>query len=197
MHAPRTTHLHAVKRIFRYLQGTLDHGLLLRPSATSTIIVAYSDADWAGCKDSCRSTTGYAVYFGPNLIAWRSKKQPTVSKSSTEAEYRAIGYTVAETIRIRKRLCDLGIVITTPTSLYCDNVSATYMTANPVMHDRSKHIAVDYHFVRERVAAGDLTVRYIPKDRLQPFLPCIPVVKVQSVRASPRSAWGGVIEVRG
>ena len=123
--------------------------------------MAYSDADWAGYKDSSRSTTGYAVCFTPNLIACRSKKQPTISKSSTEVEYRAIGYIVAETIWIHKLLCDMGFLIATPTKLYCDNVSATYMIANPVMHDRSKHIAVDYHFVRERVAARDLTVRYI------------------------------------
>lgn len=146
MHVPRTTHLHAVKRIFKYLQGTLVHGLLLRPSADSRIIVAYSDVDWAGCKDTCRSTTGYVVYFGPNLISRRSKKQPTVSTSFTEAEYRVVGYIVAKTIWIRELLHDLHITITTPTRLYCDNVSATFMTANPVQHDRSKHIVVDSHF---------------------------------------------------
>ena len=85
MHAPRTTHLSAVKRIYRYLIGTVDHGLWLRPSKDVTIIIAYSDADWAGCPDSCRSTSGYAIFLGDNLISRRSKKQPTVSKSSTEA----------------------------------------------------------------------------------------------------------------
>ena len=104
MHAPRTTHLYAVKRIFLYLKGTLTHGLFLRPSTSPSIVIAYYDVDWAGCKDSCRSTTGYAVYLDPNLIVWRSKKQPTVSKSSTEAEYCAFGYTVAETVCIRKLL---------------------------------------------------------------------------------------------
>ena len=94
MNAPCTTHLHTVKRIFRYLQG----GLQLRPASSPSVIVAYSDADWAGCKDSCRSTTGYPVFFGSRLISWRSKKQPIVSKSSTEAEYCTVAYTVAETI---------------------------------------------------------------------------------------------------
>ena len=102
VHASCTTHLSAVKRIFRYLQGTLHDGVVLRPAVTSSVIVTYSDADWAGCKDTCRSTTGYAVFFGPNLIAWHSKKQPTVSKSSTEVEYSVVAYAVAETIWIRK-----------------------------------------------------------------------------------------------
>ena len=93
MHAPRTSHLHAVKRIFRYLQGTPDLGLFLHATGTPTIVVAYSDADWAGCRDNRRFTTSYAVFLGKNLISWRSKKQPTVYKSSTEAEYRVVAYT--------------------------------------------------------------------------------------------------------
>ena len=86
MHVPRTTHLHAVKRSFCYLQGTLEHGLWFRPTSTPTLVVAYSDADWACCKDTCFSTAGYAIFLSPNVIAWHFKKQPTVSKSSTETE---------------------------------------------------------------------------------------------------------------
>ena len=105
---------------------------------------------------------GYAVYLGPNLIAWRSKKQPTISKSSTEAEYNAFGYTVTETIWIRKLLYDIGIMLRDPLCLYCDNINATYMYAKRVQHDRSKNIVLDYHFVWERAAAGDLFICYIP-----------------------------------
>ncbi|CAH9134340.1 unnamed protein product [Cuscuta epithymum] len=162
MHAPRTTHLVAVKRISRYLQGTLDHGLWLRPTSRATCVLAYSDADWAGCPDTSRSTTGFAVFLGPNLVSWKSKKQPTVSKSSTEAEYRAVAYTVQDTLHIRSILFELGYPITAPVQLFCDNISASYLTANPVQHARSKHIQIDYHFVRERVAHGDLVVKYIP-----------------------------------
>ena len=85
-----------------------------------------------------------------------------VSKSSTEAEYHVVAYTVVKTIWIRKQLADIRIVLSTPTRVMCDSISATFLTANPCHHDRSKHIAVDYHFVRERVADGDFVVRYVP-----------------------------------
>ncbi|CAH9079866.1 unnamed protein product [Cuscuta europaea] len=166
MHAPRTTHMLAVKRIFRYLQGTIDHGLWLQQSVRPMCILAYSDADWAGCPDTSRSTTGFAVFLGPNLVSWKSKKQPTVSKSSTEAEYRAIAYTVQDTLHIRSVLFELGYAIREPVQLLCDNISASYLTTNPIQHARSKHIQINYHFVRERVADGDLVVKYVPT-RLQ------------------------------
>nr|XP_016501945.1 PREDICTED: uncharacterized mitochondrial protein AtMg00810-like [Nicotiana tabacum] len=114
MHAPRTTHMHCVKRTFRYLQGTLTYGLTLRALSPTFMVIAYSDADWAGCPDSRRSTSGFAMFLGSNLISWRAKKQPTVSKSSTEVEYRAIAYTVAETCWIRHILCELGIFLHEP-----------------------------------------------------------------------------------
>ncbi|CAH9139488.1 unnamed protein product [Cuscuta epithymum] len=162
MHAPRTTHLLAVKRIYRYLQGTSDHGLWLKSDRNISVIMAYSDADWAGCPDSSRSTIGYAVFLGSNFVSWRSKKQPTMSKSSTEAEYRAIAYTVQDTLFVHALLADMGIFISAPVQLYCDNVSASYLAVNPIQHDRSKHIKIDYHFVRERVTHGDLVVKHIP-----------------------------------
>ena len=95
MHAPRTTHLHCVKCIFRYLQGTPTHGLFLRASSSNFIVTAYSGVDWVDYPDTRRSTMGYAVFLRSNLISWRAKKQLTVSKSSTEVEYRAIAYTFA------------------------------------------------------------------------------------------------------
>ena len=102
---------HVVKHIFKYLQGRVDRGLLLHSSIDSSITIAYSDADWASCKDTCCSTTGYTVYFGLNVIAWRSKKQPIISKFSTKDEYRVVGYTIAETIWLCKILFDLGITL--------------------------------------------------------------------------------------
>lgn len=162
MHAPRSTHLHAVKRIFRYLQGTADHGLYFRSASRVDLLVAFCDSDWAGCPDTSRSTTRFAVFLGSNFISWRSKKQPTVSRSSTEAEYRAAAYTSAEIQWLRQLLLDLGILVQVPIRLFCDNISTTYLAANPVLLNRSKHIKVDYHFVRELVSRRHLQVKFIP-----------------------------------
>ncbi|CAH9064067.1 unnamed protein product [Cuscuta epithymum] len=139
--------------------GTMSHGLWLRTGQSISVIVAYSDADWARCPDSCRSTTGYAMFIGGNPVSWRSKNQPTESKSSTETEYRAFAYTVQDTLFIQSLLVDMGIQITAPVQLFCDNVSTSYLAVNPIQHDRNKHIKIDYHFVRERVAHGDLVVK--------------------------------------
>jgi hypothetical protein len=95
MHDPREVHLVAAKRILRYLQGTLDHGLVI-PKSASTQLIVYTDADWAGCPDTCRSTSGYAVFFGGSLVLWSSKRQHTVSRSSAEAEYCAVANGIAE-----------------------------------------------------------------------------------------------------
>ena len=95
MHDPREPHLSALKRILRYLQGTLDLGLHLHRTSPADLTV-YTDADWAGCPDTRKSTSGYAVFLGDNLISWSSKRQSTVSRSSVEAEYRAVTNGVAE-----------------------------------------------------------------------------------------------------
>jgi hypothetical protein len=95
MHTPWEPHLTALKRILRYLRGSLDYGLLLRPSPTSELVV-YTDADWAGCPDTRRSTSGYVVFLGANLVSWAAKRQHVVSRSSAEAEYRVVSNGVAE-----------------------------------------------------------------------------------------------------
>jgi len=161
MHDPREPHLVALKRILRYLQGTLDLGLLLRPSTSSDLVV-YTDADWVGCPDTRKSTSGYAVFLGDNLISWSSKRQSTVSRSSAEAEYRAVANGVAEATWLRQLLQELRAPLRRATLVYCDNISAVYMTFNPVQHQRTKHIEIDLHFVRERVAVGDLRVLHVP-----------------------------------
>ena len=161
MHDPREPHLAALKRILRYVRGTLDLGLLLRPCAQSDLVV-YSDADWAGCPDTRRSTSGYAVFLGDNLISWSSKQQHTVSRSSAEAEYRAVANAVAEVTWLRQLLSELHSPLHKTTLVYCDNISAVYMSLNPIQHQRTKHVEIDLHFVRECIALGDVRVLHVP-----------------------------------
>ncbi|KAJ4801076.1 hypothetical protein LUZ62_052322 [Rhynchospora pubera] len=158
--APTEKHWQLVKRILRYIRGTLHHGLIIKPS-TDLSIHAYCDADWAGCPDDRRSTTGYAVYMGCNLISWSAKKQATVSRSSTEAEYRSLAVTTQEVLWLNYLLLELGYVTKHVPTLWCDNLGATFLAANPVFHARTKHIELDFHFVREKVNAKQLSVRFI------------------------------------
>ncbi|WVZ92355.1 hypothetical protein U9M48_038428 [Paspalum notatum var. saurae] len=161
MHDPREPHLTALKRLLRYLRGTVDHGLLLHRSS-STELVVYTDADWAGCPDTRRSTSGYAVFLGGNLVSWSSKRQPVVSRSSAEAEYRAVANGVAEASWLRQLLAELYSPLAKSTLIYCDNVSAVYLSTNPVQHQWTKHVEIDLHFVRDRIAIGDVRVLHVP-----------------------------------
>jgi hypothetical protein len=161
MHAPRDSHLNLVKRILRYVKGTLDLGMHFSSSPT-TSLTAYSDADWAGCPDTRRSTSGYCIYLGDNLISWSSKRQTTVSRSSAEAEYRAVAHAVAECCWVRQLLGELHHPLSSATVVFCDNVSTVYMASNPVQHHRTKHIEIDIHFVRKKVSLGQVRVLHVP-----------------------------------
>jgi histone deacetylase 1/2 len=157
---PTGVHWEAVKRILRYVKGTLDTGLRIRKSPLHGISI-FTDTDWAGCVDDRRSTGGYAIFVGPNLVSCSSKKQPTVSRSSTEAEYKALANGAAEAIWVDSVLTELGVQRQRTPILWCDNLGATYLTANPVFHACTEHIEIDFHFVCERVATGELEVRFI------------------------------------
>nr|GEW19583.1 ribonuclease H-like domain-containing protein [Tanacetum cinerariifolium] len=125
-------------------------------------LIAYSDADWVGCPTTRRSTSGYYVFLGDNLLTWSSKRQDMLSRSSAEAEYRGVANAIAETSWIRNLLRELHTLLFTATLVYCDNVSAVYMSANPVQHQRTKHIEIDIHFIRDKVAAGHVQVLHVP-----------------------------------
>jgi len=132
MHDPREPHLAMIKRTLRYV------------------------------KDSRRSTSGYYIFLGDNLVSWSSKRQTTVSRSSAEAEYRAVAHAVAESCWLRQLLQELHAPLSSATIVYCDNVSAVYMTANHVHHRRMKHIEIDIHFVRDKVSLGQVRVLHVP-----------------------------------
>jgi hypothetical protein len=160
MHDPWESHLTAMKRILRYLWGTPDYGLLRR--SCSTDLVVYTDTNWAGCPDTRRSTSGYAVFLGDNLVSWSAKRQTVVSRSSAEAEYHAVANGVAEATWLRQLLLELQAPLSRCTLVYCDNISAVYLSNNPVQHQRTKHVEIDLHFVREKVAIGQVRVLHVP-----------------------------------
>lgn len=160
MHSPSQLHWQALKRVLRYLKGTIHHGLYLK-RGSSLDLKAFSYSDWGGVSTSGRSTTAYILYLGSNIISSRSARQKSVSRSSTEAEYKALANDVAEISWVQHLLIDLGVTHSSSPTLFCDNTGATYSCANPVYHSRMKHVALDYHFVREKVADGSLKVLHI------------------------------------
>jgi histone deacetylase 1/2 len=160
LHAPTTAHWTAAKRILRYVQGTIHVGLTFQRSSSS-LLSAFSDADWAGCLDDRRSIGGFAIFLGPNLVSWSARKQATVSRSSTEAEYKSLANATTELIWVEAILKELGVSLKVKPCLWCDNLGANYLSANPIFHARTKHIEIDYHFVCERVANKMLDIKFI------------------------------------
>ncbi|GKC68057.1 ribonuclease H-like domain-containing protein [Tanacetum coccineum] len=133
MHDRQELHLAALKRILSYVQGILEFGLRLYASSGSSL-VAYSNANWAGCPATHLSTSGYCVFLDNNILSWSSKRQQTLSRSSAEDEYRGVANVVVETSWLRNLLRELHTPLLTATLVYCDNVSAVYLFANPVQH---------------------------------------------------------------
>ena len=137
-------------RILKYIKGASGKGRIYEDKV-HTQIIGYSDSDWAGNALDRKSTTGFCVFVGGNLISWRSKKQHVVARSSAEAEYRAMASAACELIWLKSLLLDMGITSKTPMTLFCDNQAAMHIAANPVFHERTKHIEVDCHFIRQQV----------------------------------------------
>lgn len=161
MHDPREPHLAALNHILWYVQGTLDLSLMVHPSSQSELVV-YSNADWSGCPDTHKSTSGYAVFLGDNLISWSSKCQNTISISSGEAKHHAVANAIAEATWLRQLLFELHSPLRCATLVYCNNISAIYMSSNPIQHQRTKHVEIDLHFVWEHVGLGDIPVLHVP-----------------------------------
>ncbi|KAL6223503.1 hypothetical protein ACLB2K_006888 [Fragaria x ananassa] len=135
----------AVYRILKYLKMTPGKGLLFEKKGELEV-VGYTDADWVGDKTDRRST-----FVGGNLVTWRSKKQKVVARSSAEAEFRGMAHGVCEILWIRNVLKELGFKLKKPMDLHCDNTFAIEIAHNPIQHDRTKHVEVDRHFIKENL----------------------------------------------
>ena len=160
MHAPSEEHMNAVIRILRYLKSSPGKGIMFT-KGDNLDIEGYTDADWAGSIDDRRSTSGYFTFVGGNLVTWRSKKQEVVARSSAEAEYRGMAKGICELLWIRNLMQDLHIEQTSPMRLYCDNKAACDIAHNPVQHDRTKHVEVDRHFIKEKLEVKLIEVPHV------------------------------------
>ncbi|GJV71111.1 putative ribonuclease H-like domain-containing protein [Tanacetum coccineum] len=144
---PKTSHLHAVKRIFRYLKGKPKLGLWY-PRVSSFDLEAYSDSDYAGANLDRKSTTGGCQFLGRRLISWQCKKQTIVATSTTEAEYVAVANCCGQVLWIQNQLLDYGFNFMN-TKIYIDNESTICIVKNPVFHSKTKHIEIRHHFIRD------------------------------------------------
>ncbi|GJU72356.1 hypothetical protein Tco_1263761 [Tanacetum coccineum] len=156
---PTEKHLHAVKRIFKYLRGTVNRGLWY-PKDSSIALTAYADADHAGCQDTRRSTSGSMQLLGDRLVSWSSKRQKSAAISSTEAEYIAMSGCCAQILWMRSQLTDYGLGFN-KIPMYCDNKSAIALCCNNVQHSRSKHIDIRFHFIKEQVENGVVELYFV------------------------------------
>ncbi|KAL2324867.1 hypothetical protein Fmac_023925 [Flemingia macrophylla] len=158
---PTKSHLCAVRRVLRYLKGYPSKGLQFKRD-TPIHLIGFIDADWATCADTRRSITGYCFFLGNSLVSWKTKKQNTVSRSSSEAEYRALATSTCELQWLTYLLNDLKICCSKPAALYCDNQSALYIASNSVFYERTKHLEIDCHLVREKAQAGLMRLLPVP-----------------------------------
>jgi len=196
-------HYLAGKRILRYLQGTknlgLKYGAIIKGDALyasafkyeisedATTLIGFADADWASDIVTRRSVTAYVYKLGGGAVCWASKLQPTVALSSTEAEYMAAASAVQEAVHLRLLMKTLGFEQIGATLVYEDNQGAIAMSVNPVnAHKRSKHIDVRFHFLRERVASGEVKLEYIVTEHQQADLLTKPLLRARLVRIRDR-----------
>lgn len=162
---PLPGHWTRVKRILRYLRGTLDFSLFYGCQDSDQVtLTAYCDSDWAGDPETRRSTTGFLVMFGGSPVSWTTRQQKTIALSTTEAEYMSGVEVVKEVKWLKQLLMDLGCesISSMTSSVYCDNQGAVLLSKNPGHHSRTKHIDVKHHFIRQEQDSGVIEFKYIP-----------------------------------
>eukprot|EP00253_Pinus_taeda_P004411 PITA_04411 len=158
---PKEAHLQAIKRIFKYLQGTQNYGLWY-PRDTDLTLHAYTDADWAGSVDDRKSTSAGAFFMGSKLVSWFSKKQSSIALSTAKAEYVATASCCTQLLWMMQTLQDFQITCTPPISILCDNTSAISISMHLIMHSKTRHIPIKYHFLREQVLEQKVKLEYVP-----------------------------------
>lgn len=166
MAKPSKEHWVGAKRVLRYIKGTMNYGLVFDGRSATCSIVGYSDADWANDLDTRRSTSGYAFQINGSTISWCSKRQPCVTRSTTEAEYVALSHATQELVWLRRLLNDIGEKQDQPSVMNEDNQGAIELSKNPRFHNRTKHIDVAYHFIREKVNDRSINVKYCSTDQM-------------------------------
>ena len=170
-----------IKHVLRYIKGSLNHKLVFQKSKNGLETIGYSDSDWASSKEDRKSTTGYCFMLnseGP-MISWKSKKQQTVALSSCEAEYMALTAATQEAIFLSNLAKEFGIVTDSPTHIYGDNQGSISLVKNPVNHEKTKHIDIKHHFVREKFSEGVIDVTYVPTSDNVSDLMTKPATKVK------------------
>ena len=153
MERPIEMHLQAAKRALRYVKGTIGIGVFYKKGGKQEFL-GYTDSDYAGDQDDRKSTSGYVFLMSSGAVSWSSKKQPVVTLSTTEAEFISAASSACQVVWLRRILKELCHDQRKSTVLYCDNVSAIKLSKNPVLHGRSKHIDVRFHFLRDLTKEG-------------------------------------------
>lgn len=147
--------------MLRYLKGTSNH-CLFYPVANDLIMQGYCDVDWGTYRMRSRSLTGYCAMLGSSLVSWKTEKKKTVAKCSAEAKYTSMSTTASELVWSASLLKDLQVPVSLPITLYCDNKAAKHIAENPVFHERTKHLNIDCHYVRDKIQEGFLMTKHVP-----------------------------------
>lgn len=163
MHRPNKDHMDAVIRIMRYLKSSPGKGIMFSKN-NHLRIDGYTDADWAGNVSDRKSTSGYFTFVGGNLVTWRSKKQKVVALSSAEAEFRGMAKGLCELLWLRRLMTEIGFAPNCEMNLFCDNKATIDISHNPVQHDRTKHVEVDRHFIKQNLEDGIICFPYVKSE---------------------------------